>query len=84
MSERCHKTAQKVIAMYQSGHLERKKTGNLSLAIHATYFDFLFNVNVRKQEEEVYKRLSDICVKHCRPERRQSKSEGKVKTNRDS
>ena len=78
MSGRCYEAVQKIMDLYESGQLERKRTGSVLLAIHATYFDFLCNFNVLEQEEEVYQLLNNICLKGCRPSRRQNNREKKV------
>ena len=71
ISERCYKTVQNVMDMYQSGVLQRKKTSDFPLAIHATYFDFLYNFNVMEQEDEVYQLWASFeRLEQCRPVRR--------------
>ena len=79
MSERCYDLAQKVMDLYQSGELDRKRSkDSVPLAVHATYFDFLYHFNVVEQEEEVFQLLSTICKDKKRPERRQNKWKAKV------
>ena len=80
MSSRCYEAAEKVMDLYQCGELDRKRLDNsVLLAIHATYFDFLYNYNVMQQEGEVYDVLNNICIERKRPERRQNKKEKKVR-----
>lgn len=81
MSLRCYQLTNEIIDMYQAGKLERKRSDetSVSLAIHATYFDFLYNFNVIEQEEEVYELLNKIRLEKRRPERRQNKKERKVR-----
>ena len=64
--------------LYEDGKLDRKWAHN-KLAIHATYFDFLYNFNVREQEDEVFGLLNNIFLDRKRPERRQNKQGHKVK-----
>ncbi|CAB4028081.1 Hypothetical predicted protein [Paramuricea clavata] len=73
MSPRCYQLAQKVMDMYQSGQLKRKRSDDsVLLAVHATYFDFLYKYNVLEQEDDVYALLNNICIERKRPERRQN------------
>lgn len=71
MSPRCYSLAQQIMDLFQSGQLERKrKNDQTSLAVHASYFDFLYNYNVTENEEEVFKLLNEVISDKKRPNRK--------------
>ena len=61
MSPRCYSLAEKTMDMYEGGELEKKKKKESTIiTIHGSYFNFLYNVDPLKNEDEMCHVLQDL------------------------
>ena len=54
--------------MYEDGELEKKmKNQNAVITIHGSYFNFLYNFDPLKQEDDIHQLLKDVVRNKSKP-----------------